>query len=94
MSRSSWFKDDPSLAWGFYSHRQQLYESAKPHEGFRILHEFCSKAEDYFIITSNVDSQFQKVFQTKIIIYFYDNLYWLYFSSVFLRKKCLKRMDL
>lgn len=62
MSQSDWFRTDPSLAWGFYSHRQHLYETAEPHDGFKALHELLTdnKKKDYFIMTSNVDSQFQK----------------------------------
>lgn len=64
MSKSDWFANDPTLAWGFYSHRQHLYQSAEPHYGFSILHSLLSSPqigkENYYIITSNVDSQFQK----------------------------------
>jgi NAD-dependent SIR2 family protein deacetylase len=37
MSESSWFVKDPQLAWGFYSHRAQLYRNAQPHDGFMAL---------------------------------------------------------
>lgn len=36
-----------------------MYRDVKPHEGFNILKELC-KNKDYFIVTSNVDGQFQK----------------------------------
>lgn len=31
------FRDDPTLAWGFYGHRLNLYRATVPHEGFRLL---------------------------------------------------------
>ena len=77
MSQSGWFESDPSSAWGFYSHRQHLYANAIPHSGFDHLKELLLKEtkdpefKDYFIMTSNVDSQFQtagfpeeKIFET------------------------------
>lgn len=56
-----WFKKEPSLAWGFYGHRIELYRKTKPHEGFLLLQELVvAKENNYFIFTSNVDGQFQK----------------------------------
>ncbi|CAD8077613.1 unnamed protein product [Paramecium sonneborni] len=52
-------KSNPYLFWGFYGHRLELYTNTIPHEGFRILKKWCEK-KDYFIVTSNVDGQFQK----------------------------------
>jgi len=61
ISHPEWFQKDPSSAWGFYAHRAELYQNAKPHEGFHILRQLVQmKKENYFIFTSNVDSQFQK----------------------------------
>ncbi len=55
------FRDDPSLAWGFYGHRLKLYRDTVPHEGFAILREFARFMEHgAFVFTSNVDGQFQK----------------------------------
>ena len=45
MSKTNWFIDDPALAWGFYSHRQHLYHTAEPHEGFSFLLEQCTRKE-------------------------------------------------
>jgi len=69
MSQADWFEKDPTMAWGFYSHRQHLYKNTTPHEGFKVLLDLCkstrscdpeSKEPNYFVITSNVDSQFNK----------------------------------
>lgn len=61
LASPEWFWKEPSLAWAFYGHRLNLYRETIPHEGFALLLELCkSKHNDYFIVTSNVDGQFQK----------------------------------
>ncbi len=60
MANPWWFERDPSLAWGFYGHRLNLYRRTVPHEGFKLLLEIGrQKKEGYFVFTSNVDGQFQ-----------------------------------
>ena len=55
------FQDDPAFGWGFYGHRTHLYRSVEPHDGFRILARWIERfGMDSFIVTSNVDGQFQK----------------------------------
>lgn len=55
------FQIRPTLAWGFYGHRLNLYRHTIPHEGFAILKTIAeSKPNGYFIYTSNVDGQFHK----------------------------------
>lgn len=55
------FADDPSFGWGFYGHRANLYRDTLPHEGFTIIRKWIERnSADYFVITSNVDGQFQK----------------------------------
>ncbi|NMB41379.1 MAG: NAD-dependent deacetylase [Firmicutes bacterium] len=55
------FSDDPAFGWGFYAHRIDLYRRTVPHHGFRLLQGWIKKGEkDYFVVTSNVDGQFQK----------------------------------
>lgn len=55
------FESNPTLAWGFYGHRLQLYRDTVPHGGFQILKEFAAtKPLGAFVYTSNVDGQFQK----------------------------------
>ncbi len=55
------FEGDPAFGWGFYGHRTNLYRSTVPHAGFHLLKRW---AEDFgldtFVVTSNVDGQFQK----------------------------------
>ena len=61
LANPEWFKLEPSLAWAFYGHRLNLYRDTVPHDGFTMLRELCrSKGDNYFILTSNVDGQFQK----------------------------------
>ena len=48
-------------AWGFYGHRLALYRKTVPHVGFSILKAFGEKLpHGAFVVTSNVDGQFQK----------------------------------
>ena len=55
------FEGDPQFGWGFYGHRTNLYRSTVPHEGFTILQDWIARFDlDYFVVTSNVDGQFQK----------------------------------
>ena len=55
------FLENPYQAWGFYGHRLSLYRHTEPHKGFKILQELANKmAAGAFVITSNVDGQFQK----------------------------------
>jgi NAD-dependent SIR2 family protein deacetylase len=61
MANPRWFRADPALAWAFYGHRLNLYQTTVPHTGFRQLLEIgVSKRHGYFVFTSNVDGQFQK----------------------------------
>jgi NAD-dependent SIR2 family protein deacetylase len=54
------FEYKPKLAWGFYGHRYDLYKNITPHKGFNELLELVKTKKDYFVMTSNVDGQFQK----------------------------------
>jgi len=55
------FKSNPKQAWGFYGHRLDLYRKTQPHAGFEILRSIATQMEHgAFVITSNVDGQFQK----------------------------------
>jgi len=55
------FHRDPAFGWGFYGHRTNLYRSTIPHEGFHIIRRWIERnSADYFVVTSNVDGQFQK----------------------------------
>lgn len=55
------FQQDPAFGWGFYGHRTNLYRATEPHMGFGILRQWIERRGlEYFIVTSNVDGQFQK----------------------------------
>jgi len=55
------FERDPLFGWGFYGHRTNLYRRTTPHQGFTQLRTWIERLElDSFIVTSNVDGQFQK----------------------------------
>jgi NAD-dependent SIR2 family protein deacetylase len=55
------FAADPRLAWGFYGHRLALYRNTTPHAGYAVLLAMAAKLpHGAFVLTSNVDGQFQK----------------------------------
>lgn len=55
------FAGDPRFSWGFYGHRTNLYRETVPHKGFHIILGWIDRYQaDYFVVTSNVDGQFQK----------------------------------
>lgn len=55
------FQRDPAFGWGFYGHRTNLYRETAPHAGFGILRDWIDRfGLEHFVVTSNVDGQFQK----------------------------------
>jgi len=55
------FERDPAFGWGFYGHRTNLYRQTVPHRGFQLLLDWAERFDlDTFVVTSNVDGQFQK----------------------------------
>ena len=61
LANPRWFRDDPSLAWGFYGHRLNLYRQTPPHAGFHILLRWAERMKHgAFVFTSNVDGHFQR----------------------------------
>lgn len=61
IANPSAFRKNPKLAWGFYGHRLALYRDTVPHDGFRILKQIATRMpQGAFVVTSNVDGQFQK----------------------------------
>lgn len=61
LADPAWFADDPTLAWGFYGHRLNLYRATQPHGGFAILRKWAERMpQGAFVYTSNVDGAFQK----------------------------------
>jgi NAD-dependent SIR2 family protein deacetylase len=61
LANPRWFTEDPTLAWGFYGHRMELYRRTTPHPGFTILRRWADgKGAGGFVFTSNVDGHFQR----------------------------------
>jgi NAD-dependent SIR2 family protein deacetylase len=61
LAKPRWFRKDPTLAWGFYGHRLELYRRTRPHAGFDVLRSWMqAKPLGGFVFTSNVDGQFQR----------------------------------
>jgi NAD-dependent SIR2 family protein deacetylase len=61
LANPRWFATDPTLAWGFYGHRRNLYRETPPHEGFQILQKWARRMRHgAFVYTSNVDGHFQR----------------------------------
>jgi NAD-dependent SIR2 family protein deacetylase len=55
------FAGDPARGWGFYGHRTNLYRETVPHRGFQMLQDWAAEfVQDSFVVSSNVDGQFQK----------------------------------
>ena len=55
------FERDPAFGWGFYGHRTNLYRETSPMPAFRSCREWIDRfGLDWFVVTSNVDGQFQK----------------------------------
>lgn len=55
------FERDPAFGWGFYGHRAHLYRTTTPHRGFQLLRGWAERfGLPCFVVTSNVDGQFQK----------------------------------
>lgn len=73
------FSDDPTFGWGFYGHRTNLYRDTIPHEGFHIIRKWIERnAAEYFVVTSNVDGQFQKAgYDDSRILEVHGSIHWL-----------------
>ena len=73
------FNHDPAFGWGFYGHRTNLYRSTVPHEGFHIIRKWIERnSADYFVVTSNVDGQFQKAgYDDGRILEVHGSIHWL-----------------
>jgi NAD-dependent SIR2 family protein deacetylase len=79
MANPKWFVSNPKLAWAFYGHRHNLYRKTIPHKGFDIILSLAEKLPlGYFVVTSNVDGQFQKAgFDTQKIYEIHGNINFL-----------------
>jgi NAD-dependent SIR2 family protein deacetylase len=61
LANPRWFGEDPTLAWGFYGHRMELYRRTEPHRGFAILRGWAERMrQGAFVFTSNVDGHFER----------------------------------
>lgn len=69
------FRDEPEAAWGLIAYRIEKYRNTTPHAGFSIVRELAIQRE-YFIITSNVDEQFQRAgFNPEKIFEFHGSIF-------------------
>lgn len=77
------FTDRPSVAWGFYAHRLNLYRATIPHAGFHILQNFAEALpHGAFVFTSNVDGQFSKAgFSEQRIVECHGSIHYLQCSG-------------
>lgn len=73
------FERDPAFGWGFYGHRTNLYRDTVPHAGFGIIMRWIeAKGAPYFVVTSNVDGQFQKAgFTDDRVLEVHGSIHWL-----------------
>lgn len=73
------FDRDPAFGWGFYGHRTNLYRATVPHEGFSIMRSWIERNRAAsFVITSNVDGQFQKAgYPEESILEVHGSIHWL-----------------
>jgi NAD-dependent SIR2 family protein deacetylase len=79
LSNPEMFIQNPRWIWTLFAQRMKLYADTQPHKGFYILKSWLEKFElDYFILTSNVDSHFQKAgFEEERIRELHGSLAWL-----------------
>ncbi|HTP64843.1 MAG TPA: Sir2 family NAD-dependent protein deacetylase [Geobacteraceae bacterium] len=75
----AYFEADPAFGWGFYGHRTNLYRETSPHAGFYLILDWCKKLGlDLFVVTSNVDGQFQKAgYADERILEVHGSIHWL-----------------
>lgn len=73
------FQRDPAFGWGFYGHRTNLYRATMPHAGFAIIRRWVKqKTAPCFVVTSNVDGQFQKAgFDEQHLLEVHGSIHWL-----------------
>lgn len=77
------FERDPAFGWGFYGHRTNLYRDTVPHAGFQIIKDWIAlNSAACFVVTSNVDGQFQKAgFTDDQMLEVHGSIHWLQCSS-------------
>lgn len=74
----------PTLSWGFYGHRLQLYRRTIPHSGFQVLLRWAENmSHRAAVFTSNVDGQFQKAgFRDDVIAECHGSIHMMQCSEV------------
>lgn len=79
LANPRWFVDDPTLAWGFYGHRMNLYRATNPHDGFSILLSWARRMRrGAFVYTSNVDGHFQRAgFDPDSVLEVHGSIHWM-----------------
>jgi NAD-dependent SIR2 family protein deacetylase len=79
LANPRWFYRDPSMAWGFYGHRLNLYRATRPHPGFDILRTWAGRIRHgAFVFTSNVDGHFQRAgFDPERVVEVHGAIDWL-----------------
>lgn len=82
------FQRDPAFGWGFYGHRTNLYRDTIPHEGFHILKQWADRTNAAtFVVTSNVDGQFQKAgYPDDAILEVHGSIHWLQCATTCCRR--------
>ena len=61
LANPKMFRLNEEMAWEFYIDRLKSYRETIPHKGFNYMLDYINKNnKDYFVVTSNVDEQFQK----------------------------------
>jgi NAD-dependent SIR2 family protein deacetylase len=83
ISTPHWFRTDPTLAWGFFGHRLNLYRGTAPHAGFELLRRFGeARPLGYFVFTSNVDGHFQRAgFREERVLECHGSIHYLQCSD-------------
>jgi NAD-dependent SIR2 family protein deacetylase len=79
LANPRWFSSDPTLAWGFYGHRLNLYRVTEPHAGFAIFRRWSERMNHgAFVFTSNVDGHFQRAgFHPHQIVEIHGSIEWM-----------------
>jgi len=61
LANPKMFRLNEDIAWEFYIDRLKSYRTTTPHKGFDYMLDYIkNNNKDYFVVTSNVDEQFQK----------------------------------
>jgi NAD-dependent SIR2 family protein deacetylase len=79
LANPRWFDRDPTLAWGFYGHRLELYRRTVPHAGYALVRAWSAAAAlGGVAFTSNVDGQLQRAgFDDDRIVECHGAIQWL-----------------